>query len=66
MDNYQTEIIKLLRRVEQKYAKPLKTSNDFNIFSLSQGPESKAHSALNILSSSRLVNYFACVPESFY
>ena len=34
MDNYQTEIIKLLRRVEQKYAKPLKTSNDFNIFSL--------------------------------
>ena len=37
----------------------------FNIFSLSQGPESKAHSALNILSSSRLVNYFACVPESF-
>ena len=34
MDNYQTEIIKLLRRVEQKYAKPLKTRNDFNIFSL--------------------------------
>lgn len=36
-----------------------------NILSLSQGPESKAHSALDILSSSRLVNYFACVPESF-
>ena len=30
MNDYKPEILELLTRVEEKYAKPLKTSNDFN------------------------------------